>query len=175
MDRYELKGEIGDGSFGRVMKATRKENGDVVAIKHIKRKFKSWKACVDLREVSSLRNMSHPNIVSIKEVIRERDESLYFVFEYMPGGSLYELTKACIEDRKGGKPESRLTKELISSYVRQILSALSYIHSKGYLHRDIKPENILVNGDLCKVADFGLAREVSKGDNGITYYVSTRW
>ncbi|KAL7540672.1 hypothetical protein ACHAXR_010290 [Thalassiosira sp. AJA248-18] len=174
MNRYELQQEIGDGSFGRVLKATLKETGNVVAIKHIKQKFKTWKACVDLREVQSLRNMNHPNLVPIHEVIRERDESLYFVFEYMPGGSLYDLTKACIEDRKGGKPGS-LTKELIGSYVRQILLGLSYIHSNGYVHRDIKPENILVRGRQCKVADFGLAREVSRGRKDITYYVSTRW
>jgi hypothetical protein len=52
-----------------------------VAIKHIKRKFKTWKACIDLREVQSLRMTRHPNIVRMMEVIRERDESLYFVFE----------------------------------------------------------------------------------------------
>lgn len=176
MDRYELKGELGDGSFGRVMKAALKESGEVVAIKHIKRRFKSWKACVDLREVSSLRNMHHPNIVPIKELIRERDESLYFVFEYMPGGSLFELTQACIKDRKAGNLESKLTRGVICSYARQILSGLSYIHSLGYVHRDIKPENVLVNGSTCKVADFGLARKVStRGRNELTYYVSTRW
>lgn len=53
-----------------------------VAIKHIKRKFKTWKACIDLREVQSLRmTQGHCNIVKMMEVIREKDESLYFVFE----------------------------------------------------------------------------------------------
>ncbi len=45
-----------------------------VAIKHIKRKLKSWKAIVDLREVQSLRKLSHPNIVKMTEVILERYE-----------------------------------------------------------------------------------------------------
>jgi hypothetical protein len=52
-----------------------------VAIKQIKQKFKTWKACIDLREVQSLRMTIHPNIVRMLEVIRESDESLYFVFE----------------------------------------------------------------------------------------------
>ena len=53
-----------------------------MAIKHIKRKFKTWKECIDLREVQSLRRAGgHPNIINMLEVIRERDESLYFVFE----------------------------------------------------------------------------------------------
>ncbi|KAL7549413.1 hypothetical protein ACHAWF_012681 [Thalassiosira exigua] len=172
MDRYELKEQLGDGSFGRVAKATSKETGEVVAIKQIKQKYKTWKACTDLREVRSLRSLSHPNIVPIREVIRERDESLYFVFDFMPGGSLYELTKAAVEDRKAGRPQ-RLTRQLAGSFVRQILQGLSYIHSRGYVHRDIKPENILVNGPTCKLADFGLAREVTKP--ALTFYVSTRW
>lgn len=174
MNRYELKEELGDGSFGRVLKARHKQTGAVVAIKHIKRKFNSWKSCVDLREVQSLRNMSHPNIVPITEVIRERDNSLYFIFEYMPGGSLYGLIKACIEDRKAGKT-TRLNVGKIKSFVRDILLGLSYIHDKGYVHRDIKPENILINGDTAKVADFGLARKAAREGSKITYYVSTRW
>jgi protein kinase len=53
-----------------------------VAIKKMKRKFYSWNECMALREVKSLRKLSHPSIVKLKEVIRERDE-LFFVFEYM--------------------------------------------------------------------------------------------
>ncbi len=53
-----------------------------VAIKKMKRKFYSWEECMALREVKSLRKLSHPSIVKLKEVIRERDE-LFFVFEYM--------------------------------------------------------------------------------------------
>lgn len=92
---------------------------------------------MSLREVTSLRNMSHPNIVPILEVIRESDESLYFVFEYMSGGSLYEIMKARMEDRKAGNA-SRLPEGLVRSYIMQILCGLSYIHSQGYVHRDIK-------------------------------------
>ena len=53
-----------------------------VAVKHMKRKFQSWEECMSLREVKSLRRLSHPSIVKLREVIRENNE-LYFVFEYL--------------------------------------------------------------------------------------------
>lgn len=55
-----------------------------VAIKKMKRKFFSWEECMALREVRSLRKLSHPSVVKLKEVIRENDE-LFFVFEYLVG------------------------------------------------------------------------------------------
>ena len=50
----------------------------------MKKKFYSWEEAVNLREVRSLKKMSHPNIVKLKEVVREHD-NLFFVFEYMKG------------------------------------------------------------------------------------------
>lgn len=49
----------------------------------------SWEECMQLREVKSLKKLSHPNIVKLKEVIRENNE-LFFVFEFMEG-NLFEL------------------------------------------------------------------------------------
>ena len=50
----------------------------------MKKKFYTWEEAVNLREVRSLKKMSHPNIVKLREVVREHD-ILYFVFEYMKG------------------------------------------------------------------------------------------
>ena len=48
------------------------------------------------------------------------------------------------------------------------------MHKHGFFHRDMKPENMLVKGDICKIADFGLAREI-RSRPPFTDYVSTRW
>ena len=48
------------------------------------------------------------------------------------------------------------------------------MHKNGFFHRDIKPENMLVKGDVVKVADFGLAREI-RSKPPFTDYVSTRF
>jgi protein kinase len=93
-----------------VIKAVNKKTGEVVAIKRMKKKFHSWDECVRLREVRSLKKLSHPNIVRLKEVIRENDE-LFFVFEYLDL-NLYQM----IKDRKKFLPETK-----VRNYLFQIL------------------------------------------------------
>jgi len=163
MDRFKLIKEVGDGTFGSVWRAINKQNGEVVAVKKMKKKYYSFEECMSLREVKSLRRMNHPNIVKLKEVIREND-ILYFIMEYMEC-NLYQLMK----DRVRPFPESE-----VRNWCFQIFQALAYMHQRGYFHRDLKPENLLVSKDVIKLADFGLAREVSSLPP-YTEYVSTRW
>ncbi|KAK9077785.1 hypothetical protein SSX86_006123 [Deinandra increscens subsp. villosa] len=163
MDRYKIMKEVGNGSFGVVWQALNKESSEVVAIKKMKRKYYSWEECINLREVKSLRKMHHPNIVKLKEVVREND-ILYFVFEYMEC-SLYQLMK----DRLKLFSETEIKK-----WCFQVFQGLAYMHQRGYFHRDLKPENFLVSKDIIKIADFGLAREIIS-QPPYTDYVSTRW
>uniref|UniRef100_A0A8R7UXY7 Protein kinase domain-containing protein n=1 Tax=Triticum urartu TaxID=4572 RepID=A0A8R7UXY7_TRIUA len=163
MDRFKLIKEVGDGTFGSVWRAINKQNGEVVAVKKMKRKYYSFEECMSLREVKSLRRMNHPNIVKLKEVIREND-ILYFIMEYMEC-NLYQLMK----DRVKPFAESD-----VRNWCFQIFQALAYMHQRGYFHRDLKPENLLVSKDVLKLADFGLAREISSAPP-YTEYVSTRW
>ncbi|GMQ03996.1 hypothetical protein CsSME_00049578 [Camellia sinensis var. sinensis] len=163
MERYKIIKEVGDGTFGSVWRALNKQTGEVVAIKKMKRKYYSWEECINLREVKSLRKMNHPNIVKLKEVIREND-ILYFVFEYMEC-NLYQLMK----DRGNLFSEAE-----VRNWCFQVFQGLAYMHQRGYFHRDLKPENVLVSKDVIKIADFGLAREISS-QPPYTEYVSTRW
>ncbi|KAG5540412.1 hypothetical protein RHGRI_020584 [Rhododendron griersonianum] len=160
---YKIIKEVGDGTFGTVWRAINKQSGEVVAIKKMKRKYYSWEECINLREVKSLRKMNHPNIVKLKEVIREND-ILYFVFEYMEC-NLYQL----IKDRAKLFSEAE-----VRNWCFQVFQGLAYMRQRGYFHRDLKPENLLVSKDLIKIADFGLAREISS-QPPYTEYVSTRW
>ncbi|XP_038985899.1 cyclin-dependent kinase F-3 isoform X2 [Phoenix dactylifera] len=163
MERYRVIKEIGDGTCGCVYKALNLETNEIVAIKKMKRKFYFWEECMNLREVKSLCKMNHPNIVKLKEVVRENHE-LFFIFEYM-GCNLYQLMRDC---------QNSFTEREIRSFMSQILQGLAYMHKNGYFHRDLKPENLLVTNDIIKIADFGLAREVMSKPP-YTDYVSTRW
>ncbi|PSR91717.1 Cyclin-dependent kinase [Actinidia chinensis var. chinensis] len=163
MERYKIIKEVGDGTFGSVWRAINKQTGEVVAIKKMKKKYYSWEECINLREVKSLRKMNHPNIVKLKEVIREND-ILFFVFEYMEC-NLYQLMK----DRAQLFSEAE-----VRNWCFQVFQGLAYTHQRGYFHRDLKPENLLVSKDIIKIADFGLAREINS-QPPYTEYVSTRW
>jgi protein kinase len=110
-----------------------------------------------------LKKLNHPNVVKLKEVIRENDE-LFFVFEFMEC-NLYELSK---------KRDRHFPESVIRNAMYQIFQGLAFMHKHGFFHRDIKPENILCKGEICKVADFGLARE-TRSRPPYTDYVSTRW
>lgn len=103
MNRYKVLKTIGDGTYGSVLKAV-STKGEVVAIKKMKKKYYSWNECISLREVASLRKLNHPNIVKLKEVIRENDE-LLFVFEFLDQ-NIYQMSK----DRKKFLPEVNTTR-----------------------------------------------------------------
>ncbi|XP_046396974.1 serine/threonine-protein kinase dyf-5-like [Ischnura elegans] len=164
MNRYVTLSQLGDGTYGSVVLCKKVDTGEMVAIKRMKRKYYSWEEAMNLREVKSLKKLSHANVVKLKEVIREND-TLYFVFEYMKE-NLYQLMK----ERKKPFPESA-----VRNIVYQVLQGLSFMHRHGFFHRDLKPENLLCCGpELVKIADFGLAREI-RSSPPYTDYVSTRW
>lgn len=163
MERYKILKAVGDGTFGVVYKATNTATGEICAIKKMKKKFQSWDECLALREIKSLRKFNNPNIVKMKEVFRVNDE-LHLVFEFMEE-NVYEL----IKDRKNPLPESQ-----IRSIASQLLQGLAYMHKHGFFHRDLKPENLMISGPICKITDFGLAREI-RSKPPFTDYVSTRW
>jgi len=163
MERYKILKVVGDGAYGSVYKALNKNTGEIVAIKKMKKKFTSWEECMSLREIKSLRKLSHPSIVKLKEVIRVNDD-LNFVFEFVEQ-NVYQLTR--------DKPET-LVEGKIKSILYQTLSGLTYMHKNGFFHRDMKPENLLIQGNSLKIADFGLAREI-RSKPPFTDYVSTRW
>ncbi|MCL7032298.1 hypothetical protein MKW94_030709 [Papaver nudicaule] len=168
MDRYKIiKESIGEGTFGNVCQALDTQTGELVAIKRMKKKYYSQEECLNLPEVKSLRKMSkHKNIVQLKETIRENN-ILYCVFEYLECDLLRLMQNRA----------NLFSEDQIRHWFFQVFQALAYMHQcGGYFHRDLKPENLLVTKDerTIKVADFGLAREISS-QPPYTDYVSTRW
>ncbi|KAI3635021.1 hypothetical protein MIR68_006587 [Amoeboaphelidium protococcarum] len=178
MNKYQVVKVLGDGSFGQVLLANIKNSNAYsidtrqVAIKKMKRTFKDWEECLRLRELKTLKRLNHINIIKLREVIKEKNQ-LYFVFDYIRCGSLYDLIL------KHDHLDWNFS--LVSIVSGSILDGLGYMHANGIFHRDLKPENILVDisGNRLhtmqvKIADFGLARFI--GDSSpLTQYIATRW
>ncbi|CCW60835.1 unnamed protein product [Phytomonas sp. EM1] len=169
MKRYIVLGQAGDGSFGTVSKAKQAETGEIVAAKKMKQRFQTWEECLQLREVQALCKLKHPNIVKLKEVVRENME-LFLIFEYCEK-NIFQIQRQRMEEMSGTQTFNDLE---IRSIICQTLLGIQAFHKAGFMHRDIKPENLLVKGDQIKVADFGLAREI-RSRSPFTEYVSTRW
>lgn len=148
---YILGRTLGSGTTSKVKVAERKDNGEQVAIKIIKKgQFESkpdMKRKIK-REIALMRLMDHPNILHLKEVC-ESNKHLYIVLEYASHGELFDYLVA----RKFLKEPDAL------HFFRQIIYGLEYLHQHSICHRDLKPENILLDEyNNIKIADFGFAR-----------------
>ena len=176
MEDYEILTRLGGGTFADVYKAIEKSTNEIVAIKTLKKKYKKWEDCLELRECKSLQKLQDDSlstekgfeyIVKLKRILFiKKTNTLNLIFEYMD--------KDLLEQMKFLEPKT-LTEQQIKNFIYQILLGLSHMHKYGFFHRDMKPENILIkNNNLAKIADFGLAREI-RSLPPYTEYVSTRY
>ena len=101
-----------------------------------------------IKEAQTIANLSHPHIIRIHDIFEENGTA-YYVMEYVEGGSLNDLVK-------DGTP---LSEPVAVEYVKQIASALHYIHKEKILHLDVKPANILMRDtDDVVLIDFGISK-----------------
>lgn len=84
-------------------------------------------------EIDALRTLHHPNIIQLLDVFIT-EEKIFIVMELMEGGELFDYVV-----QKG-----TLTEDEASNIVRNVTSALVYMHGKNIVHRDLKPENLLL-------------------------------
>ena len=166
LEKYTKVEKVGEGTYGVVYKCRIKETNDFVALKKIRLENEDQGIpSTSIREISILKQLSHPNIVYLIDLIHG-EKKLYLVFEYMD----HDLKKFL--DINNGP----LTPELVKSYLFQILIAINFCHSKRILHRDLKPQNLLIDKDgIIKVADFGLARSFGVPIKTLTHEILTLW
>ncbi|XP_069797738.1 serine/threonine-protein kinase Nek1 isoform X13 [Narcine bancroftii] len=171
MNKYTKVNKIGEGSFGKAILVTSKEDGRQYVIKEINISRMSNKEREESRrEVAVLANMKHPNIVQYQESFEESG-CLYIVMDYCEGGDLFKRINA----QKG----ILFSEEQILDWFVQICLALKHVHDRKILHRDIKSQNIFLTKDgTVQLGDFGIARvlnstvELARTCIGTPYYLS---
>ncbi|NXP46436.1 CDK3 kinase, partial [Heliornis fulica] len=159
--------KIGEGTYGVVYKARNKSTGQLVALKKIRLDSETEGIpSTAIREVSLLKELKHPNIVRLLDVIHCQ-KKLYLVFEYLN----QDLDKYMNATQTRALPSS-----LVKNYLFQILQGVDFCHTHRVIHRDLKPQNLLINkAGTIKLADFGLAKTFGIPLRTYTHEVVTLW
>lgn len=152
---YIIEKKIGKGGFGITYLAKDKQ-GKKVVIKTIHQNMSDhtyFRHDFDKEAFRLAKLDSHPHIVTIIDIINENGTK-GIVMEYVQGKSLSDLVN-----------KKNLSLIAIIRYIRQIGSALTFMHQKGWMHRDIHLKNILVKNSQSNseaiLIDFGLARPIN--------------
>ncbi len=156
LGRYEIVDEIGKGAMGVVYLARDPLIGRLVALKTFRIGYSVKDQEMEqfrlrfMREAQSAGILTHPNIVTIHDVVESGDEGMAFIaMEYVRGTNLKLLLQ-------GDQP---LSMQFVIDAIAQVGDALDYAHSNRVIHRDVKPANILITSDnKLKITDFGIAR-----------------
>ncbi len=145
---YSLGERLGQGGMGVVYEGEDRALKRKVAIKILRPEVAASPRERNrfLKEARTVAKLKHPNIVDIHSVHDENGE-VWLVFEHVKGETLHEALG-------GGK----LPVQKAMSLLGQVASALDYAHGQGVVHQDLKPANIMVDGDVAKVMDLGIAR-----------------
>ncbi len=153
--KYRVIREVGSGGMAHVYRAINMSSRKVVAVKMLKEEYLDDQEFLRRfeREAKASLALSHENIVRAYGVGDDNGVP-YIVLEYVEGKTLKDL----IRESPGG----HLSVQQAIGICSQILDALSYAHAHGIIHRDVKPQNVIVtNRGRAKLADFGIAREVT--------------
>ena len=159
---YDLQRKLASGGFGTVHLATRKRNGQSVAVKKVPMSSAIDEA--DLRrELDVMRKIDHPHVIRTMDAYWASEggtsegekREIWLVAGYCAGGELFEWCKARTRTLREADHQ-RLSLEL--------LRGLAYLHAHGVIHRDIKPSNLLMatpdQDASLRIADFGLCKWV---------------
>jgi TPR repeat protein/serine/threonine protein kinase len=153
---YLVLSQIGQGGMGAVYRGRHQGSGVEVALKVLKTGAGASPAqrARFRREVEALKQLHHPNLLSVLDAGESRAGSPWLAMPLVPGETLEERLT-----RYGPLPLDE-----VWDLGTQLAAALDHVHGRGLIHRDLKPENLIrqVSGGLVRwvVTDFGLAKDL---------------
>uniref|UniRef100_A0A665X6Q3 IkappaB kinase n=1 Tax=Echeneis naucrates TaxID=173247 RepID=A0A665X6Q3_ECHNA len=162
---WELRERLGTGGFGNVTRWQNKDTNEQIAIKQCRQELSERNKERWCLEIQIMRRLDHVNVVAAREVPDGMQRSVatndlpLLAMEYCQGGDLRKylnLLENCCGMREGS----------VLILLRDVSSALTYLHKKRIIHRDLKPENIVLQqGEkrlIHKIIDLGYAKELDQ-------------
>ena len=150
-ERFELLAKIGKGGYGYVCKALDTVTNTLVAVKIINLEDAGDEVDDVHQEIAVMSNMNCPQLTKYFSSYIY-GTNLWIIMEYLEAGSLLDLIK-------DGGP---LSEPFVAYIMKELISALAYLHGERKIHRDIKAGNILVAADgAVKLADFGVTGQLT--------------
>ena len=169
--KYKIEKVLGQGGFGITYLATQELLDRKVCIKeffykeycerdeatsHVSLGTQSNHEIVErfmnkfLKEARTISQLEHPHIIRIHDIFKENNTA-YYVMEYIEGESLNDKV-----NQSGAMLESEAVE-----YIKQVASALDFIHQQSINHLDVKPANIMIRklDNKAVLIDFGLSKQ----------------
>ena len=149
---YRLERVLGTGGSATVYLAHDLKHDRQVAIKVLHHELSATVGADRfIREIRVAARLTHPNIVPLLDSGRA-DDAPYYVMPFIEGEALR------VRLERG----ERVPLDEAIALLTEVADALEYAHAAGIVHRDIKPENILLLRGHALVADFGIARALTR-------------
>lgn len=154
--RYIISEELSRCQFGVVHRCVEIATKKTFMAKFIK--VKGTDRELVLREIEALNIARHRNIIYLHEYFESMEE-IILIFEFISGVDIFERL---------GTSNFDLTEQEIVRYLRQVCSALKFLHSHNVGHFDIRPDNIVYTtrrSTNVKIIEMGQARLLVPGEN----------
>jgi eukaryotic-like serine/threonine-protein kinase len=180
-NKYLLEEQIGEGTTGKIFRATHLQLQAPIAIKLLRQDLMNNSTAIERfrREAYAAMKIRHPNAIAVMDFGITSDDLIYVVMEFLTGIPLSERLRQ----------KEKLSLLEANNIIQQICAVLNIAHRRGIVHRDLKPDNIFLHQEddeeVVKVVDFGIAKliqaldgiqssEITGGGNliGTPHYIS---
>lgn len=153
--KYAIAEELGRGQFGIVHRCVQISSEKTYMAKFVK--VRGADQAIIKKEIATLNLAKHTNFLLLHESF-DSPEELVMIYDFMSGGDIFERLNSA---------DFELNEREIVNYIRQICSALEFLHGEDYGHFDIKPENIIYTtrtSSNVKLIELGQSRHLTPGD-----------
>lgn len=171
---FEILELIGEGSFGRVFKVKKRDTGQLMAMKAMKKSALIMNNVIFVPYITQQIKYAVSESQIMRELVHPFLLRLYYTFQVLPSincaqtpANLYMITELCDNgDMSTHLDTLQFLDEKIAKFmIAELILGIEYLHSKNVLYRDLKPENMLIDSEgHLRLADFGLAKQGTEAE-----------